>query len=45
MIKEVKTIKKREKCGNCYYNGNCNRSISYCTYLNNKKQNNDIEKE
>lgn len=32
LTKNKKTILK-EKCGDCYYNGNCNISIKSCPYL------------
>ncbi len=34
-IKTVKTKKNkiREKCGDCYYNGNCIIHLSSCPYL------------
>jgi hypothetical protein len=33
MEKKNKTIRKREKCSDCYYNGKCNIPISKCKYL------------
>lgn len=27
------THKKREKCGDCYYNGYCNIHLNKCKYL------------
>ena len=36
MEKENKKATKREKCGDCYYNGICKISLSSCKYL--KKQ-------
>lgn len=25
--------RKKEKCGNCFYNGNCTRDVRKCIYL------------
>lgn len=38
MQKENKTIRKREKCSDCYYNGMCSIPIVKCKYLNKKKK-------
>ena len=38
-IKLTKTTKKitREKCGDCYYNGDCSINLKTCPYLNKSK--------
>ena len=38
MEKEYKTKKKRERCTDCYYNGNCAIPIAKCKYLIKKKK-------
>ncbi len=41
-VKNIKT-KKNEKCGDCFYNGNCIISIKSCPYLKiERKQKVDI---
>lgn len=37
MKKENKTIRKREKCSDCFYNGNCKISLTSCRYLKPQK--------
>jgi len=36
LVKKIKT-KRNEKCGDCYYNGNCIISSKSCAYLKNEK--------
>lgn len=38
-FKETKHIKakKQDKCGDCYYNGNCTVKMNTCPYLKTKK--------
>lgn len=36
LVKRIKT-KKNEKCGDCFYNGNCQISIKSCAYLKKRK--------
>lgn len=38
MEKENKQKRKREKCSDCYYNGNCLIPLSKCKYLIKKKK-------
>ena len=38
MSKENKSKRKREKCSDCYYNGNCLIPLSKCKYLIKKKK-------
>lgn len=37
ITKTIKT-KKNEKCGNCYYNGNCTITVKSCPYLKQEKK-------
>lgn len=38
MERENKTKRKREKCSDCYYNGNCIIPLSKCKYIIEKKK-------
>lgn len=33
MVKENKTLRKRNKCGDCFYNGKCGIPLTKCKYL------------
>ncbi len=37
IVKNVKN-RKNEKCGDCFYNGNCIISIKSCPYLKNERK-------
>lgn len=42
VVKHIKN-KKNEKCGDCYYNGNCIISSKSCIYLKKERKNKKID--
>lgn len=36
MERENKTFRKREKCGDCFYNGKCFIPVTKCQYIKNE---------
>lgn len=38
MKKRNENKKIREKCGNCFYNGNCNISLNKCFFIKQERK-------
>ena len=37
-MEKLKTYSFREKCGDCFYNGNCPITLKECAFVKNKKK-------